>query len=189
MSRRAVSGALLGLTAVLEGFAAVRRFQARNEQFAAAQRRAVALGRTLVVVGDPDAGLHTRLARAYPCGDVCVDINGCPACPMQVVADLTRDRLPFTDDSVVVFVACVLEYVADLRPAMEELMRVAGPDNLFIVTVQPWTITAALYPGATWRDVSREHHAFAMKRVSSVRKVMYAGTLAALLAGTIIPER
>lgn len=187
--RRAVAGALLGLTAAVEGVAAMRRFQARKDTFAAAQRRAVGLGRTLVVVGDPDAGLHTRLARAYPCGDVCVDLHGCPACPVQVVADLTKDRLKFADDSVVVFASCVLEYVDDLRPAMDELMRVAGPDNLFIVTVQPWTITAALYPGATWRDVSRKHDAFAMERVSRVRKTVYAGTLAALLAGVVIPER
>lgn len=188
MSRRAVSGVLLGLTAALEGLAAMKRFQTRKDLFAAAQRRAVVLGRTLVVVGDPDAGLHTWLKRAYPCGDVCVDLNGCPACPVQVVADLTRDRLPFTDDSVVVFVSCVLEYVTDVRGAMEELMRVAGPDNLFIVTVQPWTITAALYPGATWRDASSDR-AFAMQRVSSARKVLYAGTLTGLFAGVAWPER
>lgn len=45
-------------------------------------------------------------------------------------------------DSVVVFASCVIEYVSDLGPAMDDLMRVAGPDKLFIVTVG-WLETIA----------------------------------------------
>lgn len=188
MNRRTASAAGLGLALALEGLAAWKRFEARKAAFASAQRRALDLGRPLVVVGDPDAGMHTRMARAYPCGDVCVDINGCPACPVQLIADLATERLPFEDDSVVVFVSCVLEYVADVRAAVTELARVAGPDNLFIITVQPWTITAALYPGAAWRDVSSGHN-IAMQAVSPGRKALYAGTLAALIAGAVWPTR
>ena len=51
--------------------------------------RAIALDRRLVVIGDPDAGFHTRFMRAYGCGDVCVEMNGCPSSPGTVVADLT----------------------------------------------------------------------------------------------------
>jgi hypothetical protein len=68
------------------------------------------------VIGDPDAGMHTRLMRAYGCGDVCVDLNGCPKCPVTVVADITKGPIPdVADDSAVVFVSCVLEYVSEIE--------------------------------------------------------------------------
>ena len=187
MNRRILSGVALGLAAAVEGLSALARHEVRRTLFEAARRRAVELGRPLVVVGDPDAGLHTRLARAYPCGDICVDLHGCPACPVQLVADLTAERLPFDDDSVVVFVSCVLEYVGDLKSAAAELQRVAG-DNVFLVTVEPWTITAALYPGATWRGL-RSEDKVRFEPVSPVRKALYAGSLAALFASALIPRR
>ncbi|MBK8263789.1 MAG: hypothetical protein IPK80_20940 [Nannocystis sp.] len=58
---------------------------------------------------------------------------------MSIVADITRGKIPnIADDSAVVFVSCVLEYVEDLHGALAEIARIAGsPDNLFIVNVQP----------------------------------------------------
>lgn len=189
MNRRTLSLVGLGVTAGAELFAAVTRFEARKQLFAAAQRRATQLGRPLLVVGDPDAGLHTRITRAYPCGDVCVDLHGCPACPVQHVADLTKDRLPFDDDSAVVFVACVLEYVRDFEAALAELARVAGePGNLFLVTVQPWTVTATLYPGATWH-VHADGLTPTAERVTTAGKIVRAASLTALIAGALLPSR
>jgi hypothetical protein len=75
LARLALGGALLA-----EGGMALRRFERRRRAFAAAARRAAELGRPLVVVGDPDAGAHTRLVRAYDCGDLCIDLHGCPRC-------------------------------------------------------------------------------------------------------------
>jgi hypothetical protein len=69
---------ILGYAALVESGAAMVRFRERTVAFMSAMERATALGRRLVVIGDPDAGMHTRLARAYGCGDVCVDLNGCP---------------------------------------------------------------------------------------------------------------
>ncbi|MBK9757479.1 MAG: hypothetical protein IPO88_29050, partial [Nannocystis sp.] len=131
---------------------ALHRFEARRRGFEAAARRASALGRPLVVVGDPDAGAHTRLVRAYECGDLCIDLRGCPRCQVMQAADLTAGPVPgVADDSAVVFVSCVLEYVADPASAATELRRMAGsPENLFIVFVEPWSLTASLYPGARW---------------------------------------
>jgi hypothetical protein len=144
---------VLTYAALVEGAAALIRHRERAVAFEAAIERASALGRRLVVIGDPDAGLHTRLMRAYSCGDVCIDKNGCPACPVTIVADITQGPIDgVADDSAVVFVSCVLEYVQDLSPALLEISRMAGSaDNVFIVTVQPWTLTARLYPGARWR--------------------------------------
>jgi len=150
---RNVARFALGYAALVEGGAALVRFRERSVAFASAMERAIALDRRLVVIGDPDAGFHTRFMRAYGCGDVCVDLNGCPRCPVTVVTDITKGATPgVADDSAVVFVSCVLEYVVDLDAALAEISRMAGsPENAFIVTVQPWTLTARLYPSARWR--------------------------------------
>lgn len=126
---------------VWEGFWWMRRRSNRAAAFAAAQQRARALGKPLIVVGAPDGGITA----GYPCGDVTVDLAP-SSCPNAVQADITK-RLPFPDDSAVVVVMCVLEYVGDVQAALRELRRVAGR-NLFVVRVEPWTLTSVLYPGA-----------------------------------------
>ncbi len=70
---------------------------------------------------------------------------------MTIVADITNCPIAeLAPDSSVVFVSCVLEYVPDLDAALTEIARIAGSgDNVFIVNVQPWTLTARLYPNAT----------------------------------------
>src|SRR5690349_7387382 len=116
----------LGAMLTAESVAAVTRHNRRTCLFYEAGKKARALGRPLVVVGDPDAGLHTRLLRAYGCGDVCVDANGCELCPVVRVADITAGPVPgIADDSAVVFVSCVLEYVRDLPAALAEIRRMA----------------------------------------------------------------
>lgn len=126
--------------------------QERRKRFVQAQKRAAELQRPLLVVGDPDAGAITRKWRAYSCGDLCVDLTGCPACPMSMSIDITQGIPSIPDDSAVVFVSCVLEYTNDPNTAFKELLRIAGvEDNLFIVTVDPLTLTSFLYPGAKFR--------------------------------------
>jgi len=172
----------LGSVAVAEGAAAVRRFRERADGYKAAAARAAATGRKLVVVGDPDAGLHTRMARAYDCGDVCVDLTGCPACPVGMAADITKGPIDLADDSAVVYVSCVLEYVDDLAAAVQEINRIAGsPENVFIVTVHPWSLTARLYPRAQWAGAPTAAGGVDMRPVSSSEKIAIAGALAALV--------
>lgn len=138
--------ALAGIAGV-ELAAATDRFEDRRRSFALAQRRATETGRRLVVIGAPGAGLHTRLLPAYGCGDVCVDLQGCPACPVSESVDLATSQTSVADNSAVVYVSCVLEYVNDPVAAMREIRRMAGDDsNIFLVTVQPWTLTGTLYP-------------------------------------------
>jgi hypothetical protein len=118
-----------------------RRRSVRGELYACAARRAAALSRPLVVVGAPDGGV----TQGYPCGDITVDIQK-SSCPYAIQADITK-RLPFENGSVVVFVSCVLEYVNNYESALAELERVSGGE-LYIARVEPWTLTAYLYPGA-----------------------------------------
>ena len=184
-ARLALGGALL-----VEGGMALQRFEHRRRAFAAAVRRASELGRPLVVVGDPDAGAHTRLVRAYDCGDLCIDLHGCPKCQVMQAADLTAGPVPgVSDDSAVVYVSCVLEYVSTLEAALRELNRMAGsPDNLFLVFVDPWSLTAALYPGAQWAGGADGHHV-TMKPITTSRKAITLGGLAGLLTLALWPRR
>ena len=191
MTPRTAARLILAYVALGEGCAAVSRSRERPLAFRTAAERAEALGRRLVVIGDPDAGFHTRLMRAYGCGDVCVDMNGCPRCPVTVVADISKKIPGVDDDSAVVFIACVLEYVADLNAALAEVLRIAGGhDNTFLVFVQPWPLTARLYPGAHWRGAADRSGdpVVAMTAVSLEEKVITSAALGALAATAFWPQ-
>jgi hypothetical protein len=193
MSIRTLARVALGYVAAVESMATLVRFRERSSAFRLAVDRAGALGRPLVVIGDPDGGMHTRLMRAYGCGDVCVDMNGCPKCPVTIVADITKGPLPgVADDSAVVFVSCVLEYVIDLQAALAEIARMAGkPENVFLVTVQPWTLTARLYPGAHWRGDASEAqggHTVRMTPVTLEEKLATTLGLGVLAATAFWPK-
>ncbi|MFZ6181228.1 hypothetical protein [Nannocystis pusilla] len=193
MSIRTLARVALGYVAAVESMATLVRFRERSSAFRLAVDRAGALGRPLVVIGDPDGGMHTRLMRAYGCGDVCVDMNGCPKCPVTIVADITKGPLQgVADDSGVVFVSCVLEYVNDLQAALAEIARIAGkPENVFIVTVQPWTLTARLYPGAHWRGDASEAkggHTVRMTPVTLEEKLATTLGLGVLAATAFWPK-
>lgn len=129
---------LLGLWEL--GWWAERRDR-RGRRYHQAEARAFELGRPLVVVGAPDSGP----TGGYGCGDLTVDIAPGSACPRYLRADVTRP-LPFEAASVVVFCSCVLEYVHDFPAAWAELDRVSGGE-LYLITVEPWTLTGMSYPG------------------------------------------
>jgi SAM-dependent methyltransferase len=136
---RATTTAVLAIVG-WEAFWYARRANRRLAVFAEARAAATALGRPLLVVGAPDRG-----ASGSPVGDIHVDI-GPSSAPNFVQADICAP-LPFASDSVVVYVSCVLEYVADLPAAIAELNRISG-GHVYAVRVEPWTLTAFLYPGA-----------------------------------------
>lgn len=181
---------ILGALTVAEGVAALSRHRARTATFERAQTQAASLGRPLVVVGDPFSGAHTRLMPAYGCGSVCLDLTGCPACPVGHRTDLAVDRAPVGDDTAVVFSSCVLEYVPDAPAALVELLRMAGSwERVHFAVVQPWTFTAALYPGARWTVTPRPGEAPLLTPVSPSRAPLSIAALGALgLAATgVIP--
>jgi hypothetical protein len=118
----------------------IRRYR-RTQLFEAAKIKAAELNRPLVVVGAPDGGV----TRGYGCGDVTIDLSP-SVCPNWVPFDITK-QLPFSDNSVVVFCSCVLEYVEDPCSAISELERISG-GFIYFVGVEPWTLTSLYYPGA-----------------------------------------
>jgi len=126
--------------AAWEGAWWLRRDHRRVKLYGEARALATRLGLPLVVVGAPDRG-----STASPgAGDLVIDI-GPSSVPNFLQADITK-RLPLPDNSVVVYVSCVLEYVSDYAAAVQELKRISG-GRLFVVGVEPWTLAAYLYPG------------------------------------------
>lgn len=188
MSRQKIARTALAGALIAESLASMARFGDRKVLYGQALQRARETSRPLVVVGDPDAGAHTRLLRAYGCGDVTIDLAGAPNCPVSIPADITAGpitRVP--DDSAVVYVSCVLEYVTNPQAGWREILRMAGrPDNVFMVVVQSWTMTATLYPGARYL-IQRAPGSAIMTAtpVTATRKALYGGGLVAL-AGTSI---
>ena len=124
-----------------------RRWQ-RQAGYRKAEARARETGKPFVVVGAPRAGWATRIVPTYGCGDLCIDMNGCPSCQVARRVDIT-DMAEFEDDSAVLFVSCVMEYVLDPAKAAQELQRVAGKD-LFVFRLPSWT-TAHI----TWNSHQR----------------------------------
>ncbi len=162
----------------------------RREVFARAQARALEIGRPLVVVGNPDGGFHTRFQRGYSCGNICVDLTGCPACPVSIQADITKGIPEVADDAAVVFVSCVLEVVDDVEAAERELLRIAGTsDNIFPVYVGAYSFTAFLYNGAQrratpdgWAPVTKGQVALAAG-AAGLSLFVIGATLASVVGG------
>lgn len=168
----------------------VLRWRERRDEFAKAQARALATGRTLVVVGDPHGGMVTRALPAYGRGDVCLDLNACPACPVNEAVNLDTGRASVPDNSAVVYVSCVLEYVADPQASMREIGRMAGsPDNVFIVSVQPWTLAARFYPGARQTISRTADGGIVASPVTTTQKVLLGGALLGLAVVAFGPRR
>jgi hypothetical protein len=148
-------------TGATEGVAFLNRLSSRRGLFARARARANESGRPLVVVGAPSAGLVSGRLAQYGCGDLpCVDLRGCRDCGALARDVTTPGAIPADDDSAVVFVSYVLEYVNDIDGAIAEIARVAGaalePDgtitkgaeNIYVARLQGWSTLARIVTGA-----------------------------------------
>lgn len=117
-----------------------RRRIMRARAYQEARSLADALSLPLVVIGAPDLGLTDGPG----CGDLVLDIE--PSnCPNSLQVDICKG-IPLADNSCVVFVCYVLEYVTDADKAISEIRRVGGK-NVFFLGVEPWTLAAIFYPG------------------------------------------
>lgn len=171
----------LGGVAVAETAATWTRWEQRRRLFLAADTHARQLGRPLLVVLPRKEGWFNRSMRLYEYGARYPEIFSRRNSPV-IFADSLARGVAVRDDSAVVYVACVLEYVTDLRRTMDEILRIAGePENIYIVTVQPWTLTAALHPAARWAGIA-DTHAVSMGPVTTMHKGAAAGVLLGLAA-------
>jgi hypothetical protein len=142
-------GLLAGAIALWELYLALgpRRVR-RRRTYEDALRRSHELDKPLIVLGAPNTGaVNHALGPDYGCGDLCVDLVGCTGC-RNTAEGPAEAILPQLDtDSAVIFVSCTLEYVDDVDLVWDELLRVSGGE-LFVVTVEPVSLTAWFYPGA-----------------------------------------
>lgn len=147
---------IIGLLILYELVLTYTRYLKRKRIFDIAKKSAQDLGKPLMVIGDPDNGAtNFMFGRCYECGDVCLDITGCPSCSNGIKQKI-EDYLPTLEcNSYVIFISCVLEYVDTnkLDFIMKEINRVSG-GNYYIVSVEPMSLTALLYPT---RWITGEH--------------------------------
>jgi hypothetical protein len=101
-----------------------------------------------LVVGDPYNGIGSRFynnfIEGYGCGNITIDLTGCPMCPNGVKSDIYSYLKEQDDNSMVIFISCVLEYVDNIDDVIKEIYRVAS-NNIFIVTVNEYSLSAYFY--------------------------------------------
>lgn len=143
-----IYGVVYILIAVNEIVHSLLRQVHRKRMFEQAQEQAKKLNKPLMVIGDPNNGDGSKIHGAsYSCGDICVDLTGCPECPNGLKAKLPDGLENIEDNSHVVFVSYVLEYVDDYKKAIDEIKRIGG-DNVYALTLSPYQLTSYLYKGA-----------------------------------------
>ena len=132
------------------------KIRGQTRIFGMAQSRADATGKPLVVVGDPAAPntFNAWFGAGYGCGDLCVDSNGAPSCPVDkrkraLILDWLLEQ---ADNSAVIFESEVLMYVPvkELKQTINELYRVSGGD-LFsshsnVIDVEEYATTGSRQP-------------------------------------------
>lgn len=135
----------------------IRRKSRRREIFALAQQKAKETGKRLFVIGDPNNDNKSIDGKAdYGCGDVCLDKEtGCDICPKGVKDDIGNYLPKLSDNSYVIFVSCVLEYVDNFEEVKKELFRVSGGD-LFIVNIEPYTLKTMLFTNLGYTKFPRK---------------------------------
>lgn len=125
----------------------IGRKKRRIKIYDLAEKKAKETGKRLFVIGDPNNDNTSIDGKAdYGCGDVCLDKEtGCDICPKGVKANIEEYLPSLPDNSYVIFVSCVLEYVDNFEEVKKQLFRVSGGD-LFIVNIEPYTLKTTFFP-------------------------------------------
>ncbi|MCY1007058.1 hypothetical protein OV079_16130 [Nannocystis pusilla] len=72
---------------------------------------------------------------------------------------------------------------------MDEILRMAGTvENVYVVTVQPWTLTATLHPRARWAGIA-DTHTCSMGPITALHRGFAASVLVGLAAVSATAER
>ena len=128
---------LLILVAIFYDSIFVRNYR-RFHYYKMASMQSKKLNKKLIVVGCPwSGGISGKISlflKLYKCGDLLIDKKEKSNCKNHIQTDLKKFLEKQNDNSMVIFVSVVLEYVDDLNETIVELERVAGR-NLFIVPI------------------------------------------------------
>ena len=118
----------------------------RRKLFKKAQKRARVTNKKLLIIGDPYNGVASISTGAdYHCGDLCIDLTGCPKCTNSIKAKLEDVISEIDLSKYVIYISGVLEYVDELPKILSYLNKV-DRKNIFIVTVEWYSLNAYFYP-------------------------------------------
>jgi hypothetical protein len=111
-----------------------------------AKKRARLTGKKLLVIGDPYNGIASKSTGIdYSCGDICIDLTGCPMCPESVKGRLEDTIGTLKMDDYIIYISCVLEYVDDLE-YINKFLDKTSKEDLFVVNVEWYSFMAWFYP-------------------------------------------
>ena len=137
---------LIIILIVYEVVICFRRKAKRRMVYKRAKERAALTGKKLLVIGDPYNGIASKsTGYDYDCGDVCLDLTGCPICPVSIKGRLEDNISTLNLDEYVVYISCVLEYVDDLDFIKKYLDKM-DQNDLFVVNVEWYSLMAYFYP-------------------------------------------
>lgn len=113
----------------------IQRPYKRYRYYQKAQRLSDFTGKPLMVIGCPNTGGLSSKVYSYGCGDITLDVLDCQ-CNNSVVHDIMGGLKQYTDNSHVIFISAVLEYIESdkLDYVITELKRVSG-GNLYVVNL------------------------------------------------------
>lgn len=107
----------------------------------------------LVVVGSPSLDLQTgglisyatekTLGPSYGCGDVCVDIQGCPKCEVSYTGDVLDFLRKQGDSRCVLFSTGVFEFTDNYEEIAREIKRTCVRN--YTDYYSPWNVTWYTY--------------------------------------------
>jgi len=143
-----IIGFIYLLPVLLDGLIAVshRRWE-RQELYERAFNRSLATNKSLLVIGDPDTGfINYWLGRDYECGDICLDLTGCPQCNNSLKGNLEVLLPSFETGKYVVFISCTLEYLQNMAN-IPHLWRISYGD-IYIVAIEYWAPLNWYLPGS-----------------------------------------
>lgn len=117
----------------------------RYTYYKLAKKLAKQKNKKLMIVGDPyNNNAITKMFNKfldnplYGCGDICVDLTGCPKCSNSIKGDLVKISKTMQNNSVVILIVGTLEYIkGNTKEILKELDRISGGD-IFIVTIKSY---------------------------------------------------
>ena len=123
----------------------------RRNEYQRADIEAKRLGLELVVVGDPfQGGWNSMFGPSYGCGDVCLDLTGCPRCKGGSKEPLLNFFRRQSTHRIVIFESCVLESIpsGERRRIQSQMNRAAA--SLHQVRIGRTFIMRYLYLPRLW---------------------------------------
>lgn len=169
------------------------RSDRRRELMAAALLRSRELNRRLLIVRPARETWFDRAFQSWECGAHIRELTESARATVDDILESANLRRTgygpiFADDSSIVFVAC-LEYTHEVRTLLNEIHTIAGhTDNIFVVTMQPWSLAVSLDPRAEWAGLS-DGHVVALGRVSKLQRSLVGGLIVGLGVLSVLPPR